>query len=378
MKVLLIATVQSHISQFHRPLAAMLHEHGCEVHVAARNNLAEKNGLKLDFVEKVYDVPFERSPFNRRNIKAYRQLKGIIDQGDYDVIHCNTPVGGIAGRLAARHARKKGTKVYYTAHGFHFYKGGPKKSWLIYYPIEKFMCRYTDKLITITKEDYRLAQTKFRVDACRIHGIGARSDKYRPYTQEVCSALRDELGYKEDDQLILCTGELNANKNQSTLIQAMVDVKKQCPHAKLLLAGNGPTHDALQSQINELKLTDSVELLGYHTDLEKYVNIADLIVSCSFREGLPLNIVEGMLCGKPVVASVNRGHKELITDGKNGILVRPDDTAGFAENIIKLFENPEEAAALCKNAAKRSQLYADTNVQKELLEIYYGKQEDQL
>ena len=173
MKVLLVATVQSHICQFHRPLADMLHAHGCEVHVAARDNLAEKNGLKLDFAEQVFDVPLERSPFSPRNLTAYKQLKQIIDRGGYDVVHTNTPVGGIVGRLAAQKARKKGCQVFYTAHGFHFYQGGPRKSWLIYYPIEKFMCRYTDKLFTITHEDFQLAQQKFNVDSCRIHGIGA-------------------------------------------------------------------------------------------------------------------------------------------------------------------------------------------------------------
>lgn len=111
-KILLIATVQSHICQFHKPLVAMLHEHGCEVHVAARNNLAEKNGLKLDFVEQVFDVPFQRSPFSPKNLGAYKQLKKIIDEGNYDVVHCNTPVGGVVGRLAARKARKHGTKVF--------------------------------------------------------------------------------------------------------------------------------------------------------------------------------------------------------------------------------------------------------------------------
>lgn len=156
MKVLLTATVQSHICQFHKPLAEVLHEHGCEVHVAARDNLAEKNGLKLDFVDKVFNVPFARSPKSLDNIKAYRQLKKIIDEGGYDVIHCNTPMGGVVTRLAARKARKKGTKVFYTAYGFHFYQGAPKKNWIVFYPIEKFFSRLTDKLITITAEDYKI------------------------------------------------------------------------------------------------------------------------------------------------------------------------------------------------------------------------------
>lgn len=133
MRVLLTATVQSHICQFHRPLVEVLHAHGCEVHVAARNNLAEKNGLKLDFADKVFDVPFSRSPKSKNNLEAKKILQKIIDGGKYDVIHCNTPVGGVITRLAAQKARKKGTKVFYTAHGFHFYDGAPKKTgWYIY------------------------------------------------------------------------------------------------------------------------------------------------------------------------------------------------------------------------------------------------------
>lgn len=239
MKVLLVATVQSHICQFHRPLVAMLHEHGCEVHVAARNNLAEKNGLKLDFVEQVFDVPFQRSPFSPKNLGAYKQLKKIIDEGSYDVIHCNTPVGGVVGRLAARKSRKRGTKVFYTAHGFHFYKGAPKKNWLIWYPVEKFMCRHTDKLITITQEDYDLASAKFPTQVERIHGVGANSAKYRKLSEAECAALRCELGYAEDEKILLCTGELLPNKNQITAIRAMDALRKKQPNVRLLLAGNG-------------------------------------------------------------------------------------------------------------------------------------------
>ena len=137
-KVLLVATVQSHICQFHKALVEVLHEQNIEVHVAARDNLAEKNGMKLDFVEKVFNVPFSRSPKSLDNLKAYKQLKRIIDTNGYDVIHCNTPMGGIVTRLAAQKARKKGTTLIYTAHGFHFYEGAPKKNWLVFYPIEKF------------------------------------------------------------------------------------------------------------------------------------------------------------------------------------------------------------------------------------------------
>lgn len=370
MKVLLVATVQSHICQFHKPLVAMLHEHGCEVCVTARNNLAEKNGLKLDFVEQVFDVPFQRSPFSPKNLGAYKQLKKIIDDGGHDVIHCNTPVGGVLGRLAARKARKHGTEVFYTAHGFHFYKGAPKKNWLIWYPVEKFMCRYTDKLITITQEDYDLASEKFPTQVERIHGVGANAAKYRKLSEAECVELRHELGYAEDDKLLLCTGELLPNKNQITAIRALKILIKQQPKAKLLLAGNGPTLAELQAEVVVLGLQNYVEFLGYRTDLERYANIADVIVSCSYREGLPMNIVEGMLLGKPVVASYNRGHRELIVPDVTGYMVSPADANAFAEKIAVLLNDGELADRMGQAGYEKAQLYADTNVRQELQAIY--------
>lgn len=370
MKVLLVATVQSHICQFHKPLVKMLHEHGCEVHVAARNNLAEKNGLKLDFADQVFDVPFERSPFSKRNLTAYKQLKQIIDAGNYDVVHTNTPVGGIVGRLAARKARKNGCQVFYTAHGFHFFQGGPKKSWLIYYPIEKFMCRYTDELITITEEDFQLAQKKFPVSVSHIHGIGANSSKYHPVSVDVRAALRSELGFAQDQKIIVCTGELNANKNQITAIHAIEQVVKEVPKALLLLAGNGATHDELQAAINAAGLQSNAVLLGYHTDLEKYVEVSDLILSCSKREGLPLNIIEGMLCKKPVIASINRGHKELIQNGKNGYIVNAADIDGFAAKMIELLQDNVLSNAFGEAGFAFAQAYTDHAVQLELEQIY--------
>lgn len=374
MKVLLIATVQSHICQFHRPLVDMLHEHGCEVHVAAKNNLAEKNGLQLDFADRIFDIPFERSPFSWKNLAAYKQLKQIIDNGKYDVVHTNTPVGGIAGRLAARKVRKNGCQVFYTAHGFHFFQGGPKKSWLIYYPIEKFMCRYTDELVTITDEDFQLARNKFRVSVSHIHGIGANTNKYTAVTSAEILELRKALGFTADQKLIICTGELNNNKNQITAIHAMHQVAKVMPNAILLIAGNGSTHDSLQAAINTLNLQSNVILLGYRADLDKYVKSSDLILSCSKREGLPLNIIEGMLCKKPVVASVNRGHKELIQDERNGYLLSSTDVDGFATKIFKLLNDTALANTFGEEGYMLAQTYTDQAVKLELEQIYQKRQ----
>ena len=163
-KVLYVATVLSHICQFHLPYLKMFQEKGYEVQVAAHDNLAEKNGLQLKYVDKHFEIPFQRSPFSRKNITSYKQLKKILDYEQYDLIVCNTPVGGMITRLAAKKARKNGTKVVYIAHGFHFYKGAPKKNWLLYYPIEKYLAKHCDTVVTIVNEDYVFADKKFKTN----------------------------------------------------------------------------------------------------------------------------------------------------------------------------------------------------------------------
>lgn len=370
MKILYTATVLSHICQFHLPHMKALREQGWEVHVAARDNLAVKNGLQLKYCDKFIEIPFARSPRSPDNIKAYRALKKLLEQEHYDVILCNTPMGGIVTRLAAKKTRKQGTKVIYMAHGFHFFKGSSKASWLVFYPIEKYMARYCDMLITINKEDYALAQERFgkRTKIAHIHGIGVDEERYHPATAEEQLAMRQAEGLTPEDFVILCTGELNENKNQKTLISAATLLKDKIPHLKVLLAGNGPKEQELRDQIGSLGLRDTVKLLGYRTDLEHVTPAVDLVVSCSHREGMPLNIIEAMLCKKPVVASHNRGHDELVTE-QTGILVPPEDVAGFAKAIQKLADSGEGRTELGENGLAAAKPYAVSSVSRELSNI---------
>ena len=364
-KVLLVATVQSHIGQFHKPLMRLLKEKGWEIHVAARDNLAEKNGLELEYPDRVFNIPFQRSPLDYRNLRAYRELKELLKAEHYDVIHCNTPVGGMLARLAARRCRRQGTKVFYTAHGFHFYKGAPKKNWLLYYPLEKWMSRYTDKLITITEEDYALAKKRFHCPVFHIHGVGANSRKYYPLTPAEQEEQKIALGL--EGRVIVIVGELLPNKNQKTAILAMKKVVERIRDACLLVAGNGPEKERLVQLAAEQGLSERVRFLGYTTQLQKYLQVCDLEVACSYREGLPLNVIEAMLCGKPVVASNNRGHRELVHDGQNGYLVDADDAEGFADRICRTIQN---AAFPARQIHDGILPYCEDAVRLELEQVY--------
>ena len=363
-KVLLVATVQSHICQFHKPLMKLLCENGYEVHVAARDNLAEKNGLKMEYAEKVFNINFKRSPFHLGNFSAYKEFSKILKENTYDIIHCNTPVGGIIARIAGNKYRKKGTKVFYTAHGFHFYKGAPKKNWMIYYPIEKFMARFTDMLITICSEDYNLAKERFNCNVFHLHGVGASTERFFPISEKEQIKQKKALGLS--GKIILNVGELLPNKNQKTAVRAMKKVLEKYPDSTLLIAGNGSEKENLEKLIKLEGLENNVKLLGYTREVNKYMQICDLLVACSYREGLPLNLMEAMLCGKPVVASINRGHKELVKEGVNGYLYSVDNYIELSDKISEIFEAQKDSKLIANSVLP----FTDKNVKEELKELY--------
>lgn len=373
-KVLLIATVQSHIAQFHKPLVKMLHSYGYEVHVAARNNLAEKNGLKLDFVEKVIDIPFSRNPFNIRNIKAKKQLKKILKSEFYDFIHCNTPVGGILGRMCGKRYRKKGTQIIYTAHGFHFYKGCPKKNWILFYPIEKYFARVTDKLITITDEDNILSTNRFKTHTFHIHGIGVNRDRFHIISNEERTIIRNELGLPINAVLLLQVGELNQNKNQITTIKAVEKLVNENEKLNiiLLIAGNGPKDKELHNYVKFHNLNNYVKFIGYDPHIERYTKIVDVIISSSIREGLGINVIEGMLCGHIVFASYNRGHDELLGTDDNYQFIA-NDFNKLSKLIYRYLINPDSVKEKIEYNLNKALLYTTDYVEKELESIYFNK-----
>ncbi len=372
-KALLTASVHYHFTAFHFPLIDLLHANGYEVHIAAKD-MSDKEPLRLltDRIDAFHNIDFDRSPLSSKNIAAYNALKNLIDKEEYDVIHCNTPVVGILSRLAARRARKKGTKVIYTAHGFHFYKGASKLSWLIFYPLEK-VCGslFTDCLITIGDEDEARAK-KLRLckTVKRIHGVGVNADKFTDTDDLTKQTLRAEYGYKPDDVLCLCTGELNVNKNQKLLINSLNYLKESCPNFKILFAGAGDSEEELKALVTQLGVENSAHILGYRTDVDKLLKICDFVASASYREGLPVNIIEGMFSHKAAVVTHNRGHNELVAENVSGIFVPTDDAKACAVAFEKLYKDKNLRLEMGRKAFERAQKYSGEKVKKELEDIY--------
>jgi len=365
-KVLFCATVDHHFRSFHLPYMSWFQQQGWEVHVAARG------GLELPFVDRKFDLPFERSPLKPQNVSVYRRLKAIIDEQRYDIIHSHTPMGGMLARLAAREARKRGTKTLYTAHGFHFCKGAPIASWLLYYPIEKWLSGLTDGLITINEEDYRLAVgRRFRAGRIdRVHGVGVDTERFRPLSEPARHAGRLQLGYHPGDFLMFYAAEFNKNKNQRLLIEALALMKPHVPHARLLLAGTGPLLAACRDLARELGVEGMVDFLGYRDDIGTLLPLCDAAVASSLREGLPVNILEAMACGLPVVASANRGHSELVEHAVGGYVVRHSDSRQFADRLLELSRSPELAKKFGTANRNRVKRYSLAQVSAEMTVVY--------
>lgn len=368
-KILFTATVQSHICLFHLHVMKMLKEkYGCEIHVAARDNLMEKKGLQLDYYDKAFSIPFTRSPISKNNIKAYKMLKNLIKENDYDVIHCNTPVGGILSRMAAKSVGKKDLKVIYTAHGFHFFKGAPKKNWVLFYTLEKYFSKFTDVLITINKEDYNIAKQKFKAKKIEyVPGIGVDIPKFRDVSVDIAEK-RKELGIPKDAFLVLSVGEMSIRKNQEVVIKAISKTKKDDIY--YVICGVGALEEYLKELAKKEGLEDRFILGGHRRDIQEICKMADVFVFPSLQEGLPVALMEAMASGLPVIASDIRGNVDLIEDGKGGFLVNSYDVDRICDKINFIYNDKSMNESFRKFNEEKIKNFGKDVVLSKMEEIY--------
>lgn len=380
-KVLLLASISGMIESFNQDNINLLQHCGYDVHVMANFKEDDPKKTEMNYIFKnkleqrnvmVYDLPIQRDPFSPTNFSVYKQIREIFKKEKYSLIHCHTPIGGVLGRLASRETKKYGTRVIYTAHGFHFYKGAPKKNWLIYYTVEKTLSSLTDCLITINPEDYNIAKNKhFKVkDVEMTKGVGINLNKFTPTSDTIRKNFRKEYGYSDKDILLIYVGELSKRKNQVQAIYMMKDLVEKSPQTRLLLVGDGDNYKEYSELIQELDLTENVKLLGYRTDIPKLMSISDISISTSRQEGLPVNVMEAMAVGLPLVVTNCRGNRDLVYEGINGYIVKIDDYKEMSNKIYVLIKNE----SLRKKFGKRNTFfitpYETQNVNPQMNIIY--------
>lgn len=352
-RVLYVAHLQSHIRQFHLWYLKHLKETGYYVAVATRVD----NQEELAFLDEVYDIPFERSPLRLSNIKTYRLLRKAMKEGRFDIVHCHTPVAGILTRLGSHGLNHK---VYYTAHGFHFFKGAPLINWLIYFPAE-YVCSFmTDVLFTMNNEDYQRACKWFHHPNIQfIHGVGVDIDRYKP--------INDVNTHQSSKLRLISVGELNSNKNHMLVLEALRLLDD--PRVEYQIAGEGPLHDSLQQFIDTNHLQSQVKLLGFRKDVIDQLHDSDIFVFPSKREGLSLALMESMASGLPAIVSDIRGNRDLIDDRQGGFVcaLNPSSIADAIRYFLDTLSALSSFGAYNQQKVKQ---YTKPVVQQELDEFY--------
>lgn len=375
-RVLMLASVASMIDQFNIPNIKLLKELGYEVDVACnfiegntcsneQISILKNSLLKLNV--KFYQIDFKRKVFKLAdNIKAFKQVYELTKHNKYKFIHCHTPIGGVIGRIVGKITR---TKVIYTAHGFHFFKGSPLINWLIYYPIEKYLAKFTDVLITINKEDYKLAKSKMKAKIVEyVPGVGVDVDKFSK-TKVDREQKRKELGISRDDIMLLSVGELNLNKNHQVIIRALSKLNNNKIH--YFIVGQGNLKNYLEELSKNLGISENVHIIGFRKDVAELCKVADIFCFPSFREGLGIAGIEAMACGLPLITSNIHGINDYSENEINGYSCNSKDVNQFSQNIKQLIEN-SDTNMFAKTSYEKAKQF-DVSISFQIMEKIYGE-----
>ena len=367
-KLLFISNIAKRVGSFSVASIAAAKQIGFEYYYAANwsaTPIEQRNEDENKFGIKLVNIDLNRSPYSSQNIKAYKQLVQFINDEKIDYIHCNTPVGGILGRLAGEKCHVK--KVIYQAHGFHFYKGAPKKNWLIYYPIEKWLATKSDAIIPINREEYERAK-KFKLKnngkIYYVPGVGMDLSQYN-IPDDVRKIKRNEIGLKETDIALISMGDLIDRKNYPVAIEAISKLNNANVH--YFICGNGPEKHNLKKLTKKLNIENNVHFLGYRTDIKELLKASDIFLFTSKQEGLARSLMEAMACGLPCVVSKIRGNTDLIKGTSCGYLCTTIDEYVDALSVLSNGTNRELCSVACSNQIKNFDL---NSVIKKLIVIY--------
>jgi glycosyltransferase involved in cell wall biosynthesis len=387
-KVLLVTTVSGFVPQFEMSNVQILQNMGYEIHYAANyhtpsygndNHRLEGTGIIQ------HQIGFVRSPFRFQNLKVFEQLKQLMITEQFSLVHCHTPMGGVMARLAAR--ATKTAPVIYTAHGFHFFTGASIINWLCYYPIERFLSRFTDEQICINKEDYMRARRSFHANhVSYIPGVGLDFEKINKIID--VTLKKSEIGLPQDKIILLSSGELIKRKNHETVIRAIATLRQDSTTSHensfnkihYVICGHGELYQYLNQLVKELNVSDSISFLGYREDMMEIFQIADIFVFPSFQEGLPVALLEAMAYGLPVICSDIRGSNDLMggnartsvdfCDG--GIMIKKaDDVSAYSQAISYMIEDKKTMRMMGEKNREKAKNFSSEYVIEAMKKIYH-------
>lgn len=371
-KILFISNISNRITTFVTASIAAAHDLDIDFYQAANWQDADPSQITNDeknYCIRIENVPISRNPLSKSNLSAYRKLVEFIKRENIDYIHCNTPTGGVLGRLAGKKCKVK--KVIYQAHGFHFYKSAPMKNWLVYYPVEKWLAHYTDALITINSEDFKLSKSKFKLrkngKVYYVPGVGIDTTQYN-LSSKVRENKRLELGLGENDISLISMGDLIDRKNYDTAIRALAEANE--PKLHYFICGKGPEEEKLKALAESLGVAKQIHFLGFRSDIKELLAAADIFLFTTKQEGLPRSMMEAMASGLPCIASKIRGNTDLLDGTEGGFLCEPTDVASYADKLKLLASDKTLREKMGKNNLITIQNFSTETVETEIRKIY--------
>ncbi|MBS3933352.1 MAG: glycosyltransferase [Truepera sp.] len=356
LKLLMVSSVPSTLTAFLLPYAEHFRRLGWRVDALTRDGSGCERCLNT--FDNVWDVAWSRNPLKPQNLlEAPQTIHELIARQGYDIVHVHDPVAAFVTRFALR--RLEHPQVFYTAHGFHFFKGNHLLKNALFLTLERLAGRWTDHLIVINREDEAAAKRYRLVPEGQLHylpGIGVDTAAYSAaqVTAEEVEAVRASLGLRGEDPLFLLVAEFNPGKRHRDALRALA--KLPHPRAALAFAGVGPLLEATKQLASELGIAERVHFLGYRHDIPVLLRAASALLLPSEREGLPRSIMEAMAMGTPVIATPIRGVSELLAESC-GLLHPVGDVDELARAMAWIIANPHEAGALAERAKVRVARY---------------------